>query len=139
MVDLKRLLVPAATGALGSLLARQEKEKQTEEDLIAEGEQAGATLVLNSVNDARRQTGDQQSIKNNVFDTMKNNYELLKGQYGADKEDDLALLYFKNPTLFKMNDISNVKHLLLSVMIISLNFILKKNKKLINLNTLKTY
>lgn len=121
MVDLKRLLVPAATGALGSLLARQEKEKQTEEDLIAEGEQAGATLVLNSVNDARRQTGDQQSIKNNVFDTMKNNYELLKGQYGADKEDDLALLYFKNPTLFKMNDISKAKNLIDSYLLTGLS------------------
>jgi len=121
MVDLKRLLVPAATGALGSLLARQEKEKQTEEDLIAEGEQAGATLVLNSVNDARRQTTDQQSIKNNLFDTMKNNYELLKGQYGADKEDDLALLYFKNPTLFKMNDISKAKNLIDSYMLTGLS------------------
>jgi hypothetical protein len=121
MVDLKRLLVPAATGALGSLLARQEKEKQTEEDLIAEGEQAGATLVLNSVNDARRQTTDQQSIKNNLFDTMKNNYELLKGQYGADKEDDLALLYFKNPTLFKMNDIGKAKNLIDSYMLTGLS------------------
>ena len=121
MVDLKRLLVPAATGALGSLLARQEKEKQTEEDLIAEGEQAGATLVLNTVNDARRQTGDQQSIKNNLFDTMKNNYEILKGQYGPDKEDDLALLYFKNRTLFKMDDISKAKNLIDSYMLTGLS------------------
>jgi len=121
MVDLKRLLVPVATGAIGSLLARQQEEKQTEENLIAEGEQAGATLVLNSVNDSRRQIQDQQSIKNNLFDTMKNNYELLKGQYGPDKEDDLALLYFKNPTLFKMNDISKAKNLIDSYMLTGLS------------------
>ena len=43
---------------------------------------------------------------------MENNYKILEGMYGADRRDDLALLYFKDPSVFKRANIQDSKDLI---------------------------
>ena len=106
MVDLKRLLVPLATGALSAKVGLMAKEKEKEEQAIEEAEGVNSTLVTDAINTSRAQLTNESNIQNQTFKLMVDNYNTLKDRYGADKEDDLALLYTRNRGIFKSQDIT---------------------------------
>ena len=108
MVDLKRLLVPVATGAIGAQLSLMAKEKEKEDKAIEEAEGVNSTLVTDVINTSRQGINDDKSIQNQTYNLMVSNYNVLKDRFGADKEDDLALLYTKNSSLFKAQDITKL-------------------------------
>lgn len=108
MVDLKRLLVPVATGALGAKVSLMAKEKEKEDKAIEEAEGVNSTLVTDVINTSRQGINDDKSIQNQTYNLMVSNYNVLKDRFGADKEDDLALLYTKNSSLFKAQDITKL-------------------------------
>ena len=108
MVDLKRLLVPVATGAIGAKLSLMAKEKEQEDTAIQEAEGVTDALVEDTIVTARSDINSEKNIQNQTYDLMVNNYNTLKNRFGADKEDDLALLYFKNRSLFKAQDITQL-------------------------------
>jgi hypothetical protein len=106
MVDLKRLLVPLATGALSAKVGLMAKEKKKEEQAIEEAEGVNSTLVTDAINTSRNQLTNESNIQNQTYNLMVSNYNILKDRYGADKEDDLALLYTRNRGIFKSQDIT---------------------------------
>ncbi len=108
MVDLKRLLVPVATGAIGAKLSLMAKEKEQEDTAIQEAEGVTDALVEDTIVTARSDINSEKNIQNQTYDLMVNNYNTLKNRFGPDKEDDLALLYFKNRSLFKAQDITQL-------------------------------
>ena len=108
MVDLKRLLVPVATGALGAKVSLMAKEKEKEDKAIEEAEGVNSTLVTDVINTSRQGINDDKTIQNQTYNLMVSNYNVLKDRFGADKEDDLALLYTKNSSLFKAQDITKL-------------------------------
>ena len=108
MVDLKRLLVPVATGAIGAQLSLMAKEKEKEDKAIEEAEGVNSTLVTDVINTSRQGINDDKTIQNQTYNLMVSNYNVLKDRFGADKEDDLALLYTKNSSLFKAQDITKL-------------------------------
>ena len=81
MVDLKRLLVPLATGALSAKVGLMAKEKEKEEQAIEDAEGVNSTLVTDAINTSRAQLTNESNVQNQTYSLMVSNYNILKDRY----------------------------------------------------------
>ena len=110
--DILRIAKPVAKGAIAAKVGLMAKEREREDTAIEEAEGINANTVQTGIQTAQTDLANTKTIQNETYNLMESNYKILEGMYGADRRDDLALLYFKDPSVYKMQNIRDSKELI---------------------------